>query len=74
MFHSKLYSVVCLLHLQVQEFNAGKRCGPGQYTLSIELSKSTLLKKSVEMAVQIGLDDTVVVLDQAIYAKALEVV
>ena len=34
----------------------------------------TLLKKSVEMAEQIGLDDTVVVLDQAIYAKALEVV
>lgn len=34
----------------------------------------TLLKKSVEMAAQMGLDDTVVVLDQAIYAKALEVV
>ena len=34
----------------------------------------TLLKKSVEMAIQMGLDDTVVVLDQAIYAKALEVI
>ena len=34
----------------------------------------TLLKKSTEMATQLGLTDTVVVLDQAIYAKALEVV
>ena len=34
----------------------------------------TLLKKSVEMVAQMGLDDAVVVLDQAIYAKALEVV
>ena len=34
---------------------------------------STLLRKSVKMAAQIGLDDTVVVLDQAIYAKALAV-
>ena len=34
----------------------------------------TLLKKSLEMATQLGLDDTVVVLDQAIYAKAVEVV
>ena len=34
----------------------------------------SLLKKSVEMATQLCLDDTVVVLDQAIYAKALEVV
>ena len=34
----------------------------------------TLLKKSLEMATQLNLDDTVVVLDQAIYAKALEVV
>ena len=34
----------------------------------------TLLKKSVQMAVQLGLADTVVVLDQAIYAKALDVV
>lgn len=34
----------------------------------------TLLKKSVLMAMQLGLADTVVVLDQAIYAKALEVV
>ena len=34
----------------------------------------TLLKRSVEMATQLGLSDTVVVLDQAIYAKALEVV
>jgi len=34
----------------------------------------TLLKNSLEMATQLGLDDTVVVLDQAIYAKAIEVV
>ena len=34
----------------------------------------TLLKKSVEMAAQLGIHDTVVVVDQAIYAKALEVV
>ena len=34
----------------------------------------TLLKKSLEMATQLGLNDTVVVLDQTIYAKALEVV
>lgn len=34
----------------------------------------TLLKKSVTMANRLGLDDTVVVLDQAIYAKALEVI
>ncbi|KAL9951848.1 hypothetical protein ACROYT_G044583 [Oculina patagonica] len=34
----------------------------------------TLLKKSVTMANRLGLDDTVIVLDQAIYAKALEVV
>ena len=35
---------------------------------------NTLLKNSVEMAVPIELNDTVVVLDQAIYAKALEVI
>lgn len=34
----------------------------------------TLLKKSVAMANLLGLDDTVIVLDQAIYAKALEVI
>lgn len=34
----------------------------------------TLLKKSVTMANRLGLDDTMVVLDQAIYAKALEVI
>ena len=34
----------------------------------------TWLTKSLEMATQLNLDDTVVVLDQAIYAKALEVV
>lgn len=34
----------------------------------------TLLKKSVLMSKQLGLSDTVVVVDQAIYAKALEVV
>ena len=34
----------------------------------------SLLKKSLEMATQLGLDDIVLVLDQAIYAKALEVV
>ena len=34
----------------------------------------TLLKKSVTMANRLGLEDTVIVLDQAIYAKALEIV
>lgn len=34
----------------------------------------TLLKKSVSMANRLGLGDTLVVLDQAIYAKALEVI
>ena len=34
----------------------------------------TLLKKSVAMANRLGLDDTVIVLDQAIYAKALAVI
>lgn len=34
----------------------------------------TILKKSVEMASQLNLPDTVVVFDQAIYAKALEVI
>ena len=33
-----------------------------------------LLRKSAEMALQMGLDNTVVVLDQAIYAKALDVI
>ena len=34
----------------------------------------TLLKKSLEMAIQLGLYDTVVVFNQAIYLKVLEVV
>lgn len=33
----------------------------------------TLLKKSVEMAIQLGLKDMVVTLDQGTYSKALEV-
>lgn len=134
------------LFKQIYQYNAGKRCGPGEYNVDLTLDASTkdsqescqlftkdlawllcrissldkncinqtvpswtgynmvaadkdvppksivgynqmidasptdlstvytLLKRSDEMAIKLGLSDTVVVLDQAIYAKALEVV